>query len=559
MDLKVRRSGKPGRARASSRRPKSAGEGGRAQLLGLLLSLLIALLAAGPASAGAAPARYIYEMCDSALPGGGVAGVVYAPDPSEPYGSEDTCAQPGGSLSVHQNGFVSPGGESEWGVPIEAPPGATLESITITGAVCGGWPSTGYIFSEGWPGVTCGEDVRSFKVGGDFEGFLIDLDCHNECQPGPWVEAHYFATIVVDASAPTLSELGGSLLDGNVQRGHQSIGIKAHDIGGGISDISVLVNGLPAGAPKLANCNVAQAKNPSVTGTVAAQISPCPAELSASWSLDTGAYPFRTGTNSFQICASDFATLGDPNTTCSPTQMISVDDSCSESAVAGGDVLSAQFAQSNADTVTVGFGQSAAITGQLSTNAGDPVPGATLCVKMATLGIDSQAAPVGVVKTDANGRYSYDVPPGPNREVVIGYRHDASQVARQVRYYAHVQPSLQSVPDKTSQRQAGPLLGAASGTVRRRPRSRPAGERCGLEALDHLPPGQRRSKWRLSGQLPLQRDHQDDQIQVSGDSSDSGWVSLARRHKRTGDGAGQALRAPLVRRGLRYQCRVSAQ
>jgi hypothetical protein len=61
---------------------------------------------------------------------------------------------------------------------------------------------------------------------------------------------------------------------------------------------------------------------------------------------------------------------------------------------------------------------------------------------MATIGVDQRAAAVGSVSTDAEGRYRYEVPPGPNREVVVGYRHDAVQVAREVLYYAHAKPSL---------------------------------------------------------------------------------------------------------------------
>ena len=105
-------------------------------------------------------------------------------------------------------------------------------------------------------------------------------------------------------------------------------------------------------------------------------------------------------------------------------------------------MLSAQFARSNAEQVTVGYGKGAAVIGRLASNAGDPISGASLCVSTQTIGIDRRAASAGSVKTDANGRYRFEVAPGPNREVVIGYRHDTAQVAREVRYYARVRPSL---------------------------------------------------------------------------------------------------------------------
>ena len=140
--------------------------------------------------------------------------------------------------------------------------------------------------------------------------------------------------------------------------------------------------------------------------------------------------------------------IGPSNTACTPAQSVNVDNSCTESSVAGGDELSAQFVQSNGETVTVGYGTSAEVSGTVRDGAGDPVSGATVCVKSQTLGVDPTSTPVAAVKTDAEGRFAYAVPAGPNRELMLGYRHDSFQVARDVRYYAHVAPSLDVDPPK---------------------------------------------------------------------------------------------------------------
>jgi len=149
-----------------------------------------------------------------------------------------------------------------------------------------------------------------------------------------------------------------------------------------------------------------------------------------------------------QVCATDFATLGSPNTTCSPAQTVTVDNSCTESPVPGGSQIAAGFAQSDTEAVTVGFGEAAEVTGSLHDAAGDPVPGATICVKSQTLETGEPQAPVAAVKTDAEGRFAYAVPAGPDREVMLGYRHDSFQIARQVRYFAHTAPSLMVDPPK---------------------------------------------------------------------------------------------------------------
>jgi hypothetical protein len=431
----------------------------RAKVAPLSVSLLCAVLAAAatllnPAIAAAGPSRYVFEMCDSVLPGGGIDGVVYGAHPRPLFSSENTCGQSGGALILRQNEIAAgDGGDTTWAVPVSPPSGAALESVTITAAACGvpeasiwslGWISP----PANWPGSNCAEDVRSFRLVNKFQAFFIELQCVNwspqesKCHAGPWIFAHYFATTVVDPSAPTLAEPKGSMLSDGVKRGGQEISVAAEDVGGGLSGFSVWVNGLEASQPKLLDCETATAHNPSVTGTVAAEAAPCPTKGDANWTIDTGAFPFRDGANAVRVCASDFATMSDPNTTCSIPQTVVVDNSCSESGVAGGEVLSAQFERSNAEQVTVGYGRPAVVTGKLANNAGDPIRGARLCVKMATIGVDAHAASIGSVATDAEGRYRYEVPPGPNREVTLGYRHDSLQIARDVRYYAHARPSL---------------------------------------------------------------------------------------------------------------------
>ena len=421
--------------------------------LAALVVLVVAMAMAAP-GASAGPSRYVFEMCDSVLPGGGVDGVVYGPHPRGLFSSENTCGQGGGALILRQNEIATgDGGDASWGIPIDPPKGVALESITITAAACGApeasISSSGWISPPAnWPGSNCAEDVRSFRLVNKFEAFHINLKCVNwspqesKCHAGPWILGHYFATTVLDSSPPTLSEPRGSMLTEGVKRGGQEIGVSAQDVGGGLSSFSVWVNGLEASKAKPLDCETAIAHNPSVTGAVAAESAPCPAKGEASWTIDTGAYPFRDGANAVRLCASDFSTLSDPNTTCSAPRTVVVDNSCTESGIAGGEVLSAQFERTNAEQVTVGYGRPATVTGKLANNAGDPIPGARLCVKMATIGVDARAASVGSVTTDAEGRYRYEVPPGPNREVTLGYRHDSLQIAREVRYYAHAQPSL---------------------------------------------------------------------------------------------------------------------
>jgi hypothetical protein len=442
----------------------------RSQALLFALALIGAALAmALPASAGAAPpahaARYTYELCDSALPGGNPPAVRFVVNhPSDPFGLGQTCASSGGSVYVQQWGNVSSTNEAFAVVSIPAPPGGSTELTNVSGGACGGGATVAFFSARGWPNLFCHEETRLYAGGG--ENWLW-LGCESSCAAGPIVWVHDIAATEADPKAPTLTGIQGSLLGGGAIRGHQTIGTEAHDVGGGLTNLSISVNGQPAGSPKTLACNTTHVSNPSVVGTVALALTPCPTAAKESWTLNTEAPPFREGANAVQVCASDFATIGEPNTTCSAAQTVNVDNSCTNSPVAGGELLSAQFTKSNNETLTVGFGKEAEVVGTLRTNSGDPVAGATLCVKMQTLEVDAQASPVGTVTTDGNGNYSYKVPAGPNRDVVIGYRHDTAQVARDVRYYAHARPSLHASSDHLHNGERVKFWGQLQGPHRR--------------------------------------------------------------------------------------------
>lgn len=409
-----------------------------------------------PASAAqAGQARFVYELCDPALPGGANPELSFVVNPGVPIGYFDTCAQTGGSIGVSEWGHTE--ATFAWlNVSVPETPGGFIETETISGAAGGLGPANDhtFIYEQPWPQNNAGESAHTFFLrreraflsnGGSFE-LLMNCDGNvGPCEAGPTIWARDIAATEVDPKPPKLLGVVGGLLAGGVLRGHQTLAAEATDEGGGLSSLAVFVNGLPANPPVLGKCGVATVANKSYTGNVALSPTPCPTALKASWLLDTETYPFHNGANAVQVCASDFATLGNPNATCT-TQGVDVDNSCVDSSVAGGEVLSAQFARSDRETLTVGFGKDANVIGRLRTDAGDPVAGATLCVKMQTLGIKSRPSNVGTVQTDASGRYRYSVPPGPNRDVEIGYRHDSHQIVRDVRYYARARPTLKLAP-----------------------------------------------------------------------------------------------------------------
>ncbi len=427
--------------------------------IGLVRISLVALLVAAAAltivsGAGAqtASARFTYELCDSALPGG-------APPSAElhterAYAEFQNCAAPGGSIGVTQTGQVTEGpGWVEIGVP--ETPGGYVESGTLTASLSNLQPSaTGHaVVGEGWPPDNGGDQPRFFLVNpteptclflcANGWGFDVTLTCSATCEPGASIGVHYIAATEVDPRPPVVSKVEGPLLAGGVLRGHQALTAMASDKGGGLSVIDALVNGTVAPGAVPGSCAVAEVNNPSYQGLAAYSATPCPAALPGSWDLNTAEFPFHEGANTVEVCASDFATVGPPNTTCSPARTVEVNNSCTESPVVGGQNLSAGIQGVTGEAVTVPFEHSAIVEGDLTSNAGEPISGATICVQSQVQEPGTEPATVATATTDANGGFSYEVPPGPNRRLLLGYRHDAFQVGKTLEVNSHAKPTIE--------------------------------------------------------------------------------------------------------------------
>jgi hypothetical protein len=429
---------------------------GRLTLAALLIFGALGLL---PALAQAAPAHFTYELCDSALPGGNPPKAQFVVNPGVALSGTNTCSQAGGSLEITETGHVQ-STFAYWSVPIPATPKGWVKAVNLSGAACGlgaGNDHT-FVYEQGWPASLCTESTRYFHLASAPSffgaGMTVMMNCDGNvaggCNAGPVVFTRYIAATEADPTPPAIGTLEGSVLSGEILRGHQELTAGATDVGGGLSKISILVNGLPAGEPTIGACGVAQVKNPSYTGTVALTPSPCPSTLTGSWTLDTASYPFQNGSNSVQVCAFDFSTAGDANTTCSTPQTVQVNNSCTESSVSGGRVLNATFAGSGSEAVTTKFGKSAELTGTLADAAGDPISGATICVQAQVEGEPAPPAPIATTRTDAHGEFTYKVPPGPNRDLLIAYRRDSFQVGRKLSVHAHAQPSLRIRPSRVT-------------------------------------------------------------------------------------------------------------
>ena len=241
------------------------------------------------------------------LPGGGVAGFVYGPHPRGYFSSENTCGQPGGALVVRQNEIprtenrvASRLGDTDAPPPVAASNRSRYGSGLRNAATRS--PSLEWIApaTRGRHHLWAGRALVSPHRG--LPGLLHRSRAASEpagCRRLPRRPLDLGALLRRDRGRPGGADLERSErvdADPGVKRGRQSVGVEAADVGGGLSSVSLSVNGLPPPQPKT-SMQRRQTQNASVAGTVAAQITPCPTEAEANWTLDTGSYPFRDGAN----------------------------------------------------------------------------------------------------------------------------------------------------------------------------------------------------------------------------------------------------------------------
>jgi hypothetical protein len=432
---------------------------GRHRSLAVGLAVL-GIYLAPPATAQVPGARFMVEYCDSALPGGNPPGVGWHSEGNAYFGPFQTCASPGGNVGIAETGPVT-NSSAYLETGVGETPGGFVESLIISASadlqpgneashIC-----AEAICTEHWPLPGSGDPPRFIHLRsepgplGNSAPVIIQMICTaSPCNQGGVIQAHYLVATEVDPQPPKVVKAEGTLLAGGVLHGHQTISGEATDVGGGLSRMEVLVNGFAAAPAAPGTCALASVANRSYTGTVATSPAPCPSRLSGSWVVNTAAPPFQGGANAVQLCASDLATIANPNTTCTPPQEVTVDNTCTESPVGGGEDLNVDFAKTKGETITVGFGQGAEVSGELSNNAGDPISGATICVAAQTEGVPGEPAPIATETTDASGQFNYELPPGPNRRVLVAYRRDAYQLGRTIKYAARSQPSLRLRPGR---------------------------------------------------------------------------------------------------------------
>jgi hypothetical protein len=430
------------------------------------LMLALAALLLGPLASGAEAGLYRAVQCHSGHGGGDRSSARFASAGASFYPIAD--CRPGGDglgIALPQGGAY--GAIGTWA--LDAPPGTTFRGVYLAGRrySADGWLAwfVGWKPEGGWEELWMPDNAQTYDYPdswqrlGPFAGIEAQLACVRAGGCGGSLHTgifmHDLAFDVADLSPPSVS-LSGSLLAPGVKRGSHDLSVALGDHGGGLTAVQVLVNGIPAASQGF-NCAVAHGN--------AFNLRPCPPAASQGFALDTQRYPFHDGANALQVCAADLATDSAPNLTCRPETplTIEVDNSCESSPVAGGAQIAVAFEGGEGAAIERGSDQGATVTGRLVDARGNGVPGARVCVAERTMLPGWGAWPTAAVQTGPDGGFSYQVQPGPSREIGFRYRHDREQVSAAASFHSRAVPTLEASRRRVRNGRVLRLFGAVPG------------------------------------------------------------------------------------------------
>ncbi len=247
--------------------------------------------------------------------------------------------------------------------------------------------------------------------------------CGRSDLPELFVKAARFH--LFDASAPTVTGLGGGLLAAPVQRGKQRLTAKARDRGAGISLLSLGANRRRFDSVE-PGCRV--------TGQLALALSPCPNLVRRAIPVDTRLAGFHEGENTIAICAEDYSDAS-PNQRCA-RRKVRIDNDCPISDPAPKARARLSFAGGGV-AKRVRFGRRPLVVGRLLRLAGEPAVGARVCISARpALHNSTERLVAPPLRTDALGTVAARLGAGPSRIVYLTYWRGPERVVTEAIHLA---------------------------------------------------------------------------------------------------------------------------
>lgn len=395
-----------------------------------------ALLAPAPASGGA----YRVAVCNPTL-GARHADALFQRT-SAHYVSEASCRTGQAGLTVRHDGMRTRSGR--WGGwAVRAPRGTFFSRLGVSAA---GHRAGGHVPQllaaplEGPMQAFAAPDagIARSRLATPARSFTARLACHSASGCGRGRKARIrvarLALRLTDRVAPTLG-LSGSAFRSGSQRGIRTVEPSGTDVGGGMHRFLIQVNGEPVSA---------QATRCRTVEGVALRLRPCPAHARTTFGVQTARPPFRQGRNTLRVCSADYALGTEANRTCA-TRRVRIDNLCPISRGAGpGPWLDAHLSRERSGARG---GRTVTVRGQLRSERGVPVVGARVCIATRVQIPGAEERVVTTPITGPDGRFTAELPPGPNRQVRAAYWWNAERVTeRHLNLRVRARPRLKLRP-----------------------------------------------------------------------------------------------------------------
>jgi hypothetical protein len=219
---------------------------------------------------------------------------------------------------------------------------------------------------------------------------------------------------------------GPLVTPGGTLQGVQTVNIAATDRGGGVHQAKAEIDGQVV-ATTVLDSNGGRCNQPFVVRV--------PCKLSAKGTLSVDTATLTDGAHQLRLLVTD--ATGTNTAAWGPVTITAENAICNPVPLSGGAQLSARVVAPNrrgraSAEVTTAYGRRLNLTGTLVGADGGPIANARVCIQAADPLSPTAAQTIGTATTDAGGKYSYPIEPGPSRRYVVIYRLPTGAVSSTV-------------------------------------------------------------------------------------------------------------------------------
>lgn len=448
-----------------------ASEGMRQSILRRCALLVLAAILLFPAGAAAAEPVYVQYACHlpdgTAIPADG-----FESQASGAATVENRCASGGGlTIEVPEQGPAAPI-NGKWSYT--APPSTLLSQIRLMRKVHNfggnGGARTLQLKLDGKEVDACAPffacEVSKSISAGPGQVFETTVNCYSEycsgADPGyGWASLDSIAITLLDESPPTFRGTpGGDLFSPSPVDGTRSVSFTAEDAGGGVYKAAWVIDDLEREA-RVLDPNEGACAKPFVRAV------PCKTSVDGRLMLDTTT--LTDGEHTISVAVYDATEV---NRVASPPVKVEVRNSIgapSGSSISESDppaassnplglrLLGRPFRRG---AIRQQFGRSTLVQGRLVDREGRAVPSATLTVLSAPDVPGGRLEEIGAPTTNAEGQFSFQVPPGVSRRLVVRSSSGSWTVRVRVAAPLRLQPSRTQLVNKQKLLLVAYLLGA---------------------------------------------------------------------------------------------------